>query len=79
VSRGMVPNTFHVHLSSLPPLAASSAAVLIAVVAAGCAGRRARRISPVKAWPETTVEPAPLRSVRDVGGLRTGAIMTPAG
>jgi putative ABC transport system permease protein len=63
VSRGMVPDSFHVHLSSLPPLVASSVAVLIAVVAAGCASREPAASVPSRRGPRPRSSlPTSLRS-----------------
>jgi putative ABC transport system permease protein len=56
VSRGMVPETFTVHGSWLPPVVAASAGLLIAVVAAWIASVRVSRIRPIEALGESTVE-----------------------
>ncbi|GAB2821154.1 FtsX-like permease family protein [Actinoallomurus bryophytorum] len=69
VSRGMVPDSFRTHLSWLPPLVATGAALLIAVVAAWAASLRASRIQPTEALAETTVERGGLGIVRAVLGL----------
>ena len=69
VSRGMAPDTFRAHLSWLPPLVAVSSAMLVAVVAAWVASRRASRIRPTEALAESTVERRSLGVVRTVLGL----------
>jgi len=56
VSRGMTPDSFTVHVSWLPPLVATAATVLIAVVAAWVASLRASRIHPTEALVESAVE-----------------------
>ena len=69
VARGLVPDSFHTHLSWLPPLVAASAALLIAVVAAWIASLRASRIRPTEALAETAVERGGVGIVRSVLGV----------
>jgi putative ABC transport system permease protein len=69
VARGMVPETFHTHLSWLPPSVAAASALLIAVVAAWIASLRASRIRPTEALAETAVERGGLGIIRSVLGL----------
>src|SRR5262249_25726204 len=69
VSRGMVPDSFHVHLSWLPPVVAASAALLVAIEAAWIAGRRNSRIRPTEALGEAAVERRGIGLVRALAGL----------
>jgi putative ABC transport system permease protein len=69
VSRGMVPDSFHTHLSWLPPLVAASAALLVAIVAAWIAGLRTSRVRPTEALGETAVERRGIGIVRAFAGL----------
>ena len=69
VGRGLTPDTFRTHLSWLPPVAASTAALLVTVVAAWVASLRASRIPPTDALAETTVEPRGAGVVRALVGV----------
>jgi len=69
VSRAMVPDAFHAHLSWLPPLVAAAAASLFAVLAAWVASLRASRIRPVEALAETSVERRGIGVVRALLGI----------
>ena len=71
VARGMVPDTFTVHVSWLPPVVAASAALLIAVVAAWVASLRVSRILPTEALGETAVERPGIGGVRALLGAVT--------
>jgi putative ABC transport system permease protein len=69
VARGMVPASFHTHLSWLPPSVAACAALLIAVAAAWIASLRASRIRPTEALAETAVERGGLGVIRTLLGV----------
>jgi putative ABC transport system permease protein len=69
VSRGMVPSTFHVHASWIPPLVAIAAAVLIAATAAWIASLRASRLRPTVALTETVVDRTRVGVIRSLFGL----------
>ena len=69
VSHGLVPATFRLHVSWLPPLVAVSAALLIAVVAAWIASLRTSRVRPTEALGETATERTGLGVVRTVLAL----------
>lgn len=69
VSRGLVPGTFRLHVSWLPPLVAVSVALLIAVVAAWVASLRTSRIRPTEALAETATERTGLGLIRTALGL----------
>jgi putative ABC transport system permease protein len=56
VQRGMTPKSFTVHVSWLPPVVATGATLLIAVLAAWVASLRASRIHPTEALVESAVE-----------------------
>lgn len=79
VSRGMAPDTFRTHVSWLPPLVAVAAAMVIAVVAAWIASRRASRIRPTEALAESTVErggPGVVRTALGLAALAGGITLS---
>jgi putative ABC transport system permease protein len=69
VTRGAVPDSFHTHLSWLPPLVAAGSAVLVAAVAAWIASLRASRVRPTEALAESLVERGGFGVVRSLLGL----------
>lgn len=69
VGRGLVADTFHVHVSWLPPLVAGAAGLLIAALAAWIASLRASRIRPLQALGEAAVERRGIGVLRAVLGL----------
>ena len=69
VTRGMVPDTFAVHVSWLPPVVAASATLLIAVVAAWLASWRVSRIRPTEALGEWSVERPGIGVIRALLGV----------
>jgi putative ABC transport system permease protein len=56
VSQGLVPGSFTLHVSWLPPVAAIGGIMIAAAAAAWIAGLRASRIRPVEALAEAAVE-----------------------
>ncbi len=69
VSRGMVPSSFMTYVSWLPPLVATGAALIIAVVASWIASLRASRLRPTAALTETAVERDGIGVIRSLLGL----------
>ncbi|MFI6639701.1 ABC transporter permease [Streptomyces sp. NPDC050504] len=64
--KGAIPGTVDLTVSALPPLAATAAAVLTALLAGFCAARRPARTKPGQALAESAVER------RTTGWVRTG-------
>ncbi len=69
VTRGMVPASFVTRLSWLPPLVASSSALLIALAAAWIASLRTSRVRPTAALEETSVERRGVGVIRSLLGI----------
>jgi putative ABC transport system permease protein len=79
VSHGLVPATFRLHVSWLPPLVAASAGLFIAVVAAWIASLRTSRVRPSEALGETAAErtgPGVVRTVLALIALAGGITLS---
>lgn len=69
IARDIVPASFLIHVSVLPPLVAMVAVLLIGLLAAWIASRRASRVRPTEALAESAIDRGGLGFVRVLFGL----------